>query len=256
MAKVKALYDYVSRNIRYVSLSFGLGRIQPHAASEVLANGYGDCKDKNTLLAALLDAEGFHSTSVLIGSQDQARSRYSVALAVRPRNNPRARRWQRNMAGQHSRRGAVPHVVANLRDKQALAIPPNGNADTGMDAEGVAVPGLRSHSLVGTVNDTGELKAHVSTASRGDTEMVLRYGMRRMPSSHWKDIFEYMLKRANMHGCGDHQPEGQRSQRHRRSPQRRLRRDREELLQLVRGGVKFCAAPGIDTRACGQRRRG
>ncbi len=69
MAKVKALYDYVSRNIRYVSLSFGLGRIQPHAASEVLANGYGDCKDKNTLLAALLDAEGFHSTSVLIGSQ-------------------------------------------------------------------------------------------------------------------------------------------------------------------------------------------
>ena len=53
MAKVKALYDYVSRNIRYVSLSFGLGRIQPHAASEVLANGYGDCKDKNTLLAAL-----------------------------------------------------------------------------------------------------------------------------------------------------------------------------------------------------------
>ena len=74
MAKVKALYEYVSRNIRYVSLSFGLGRIQPHAASEVLANGYGDCKDKNTLLAALLDAEGFHSTSVLIGSQDQARS--------------------------------------------------------------------------------------------------------------------------------------------------------------------------------------
>ena len=69
MAKVKALYDYVSRNIRYVSLSFGLGRMQPHAASEVLANGYGDCKDKNTLLAALLDAEGFHSTSVLIGSK-------------------------------------------------------------------------------------------------------------------------------------------------------------------------------------------
>ena len=58
MAKVKALYDYVSRNIRYVSLSFGLGRIQPHAASEVLANGYGDCKDKNTLLAALLRVAG------------------------------------------------------------------------------------------------------------------------------------------------------------------------------------------------------
>ncbi len=52
-----------------MSLSFGLGRYQPHAASEVLANGYGDCKDKNTLLAALLAAQGFESTSVLIGSQ-------------------------------------------------------------------------------------------------------------------------------------------------------------------------------------------
>ena len=69
MDKVKALYDYVSRDFRYVSLSFGLGRYQPHAASEVLANGYGDCKDKNTLLAALLAAQGFESTSVLIGSQ-------------------------------------------------------------------------------------------------------------------------------------------------------------------------------------------
>jgi hypothetical protein len=69
MAKVKALYEYVSRNIRYVSLSFGLGRMQPHAASEVLANGYGDCKDKNTLLAALLDAEGIPLDFVLIGSK-------------------------------------------------------------------------------------------------------------------------------------------------------------------------------------------
>ena len=67
--KVKALYDFVSRDFRYVSLSFGLGRYQPHAASEVLANGYGDCKDKNTLLAALLAAQGIESTSVLIGSQ-------------------------------------------------------------------------------------------------------------------------------------------------------------------------------------------
>ena len=31
--KIQALYDYVSKNIRYVSLSFGLGRYQPHAAS-------------------------------------------------------------------------------------------------------------------------------------------------------------------------------------------------------------------------------
>ena len=90
MAKVKALYDYVSRNIRYVSLSFGLGRIQPHAASEVLANGYGDCKDKNTLLAALLDAEGFQVDVGADRLAHEARSRHSVAVAVRSRHHARA----------------------------------------------------------------------------------------------------------------------------------------------------------------------
>ncbi|HET6198930.1 MAG TPA: DUF3857 domain-containing protein, partial [Candidatus Acidoferrales bacterium] len=42
LAKVEAIYDYVTKNIRYVSLSFGVGRYQPHAAAEVLANQYGD----------------------------------------------------------------------------------------------------------------------------------------------------------------------------------------------------------------------
>ena len=59
MAKVKALYDYVSRDFRYVSLSLGLSAYQPHPAADVMNLGYGDCKDKNTLLAALLQAEGF-----------------------------------------------------------------------------------------------------------------------------------------------------------------------------------------------------
>jgi len=52
--KARRLYDFVAQNIRYVSLSFGIGRYQPHAASEVLQNGYGDCKDKVILLQSLL----------------------------------------------------------------------------------------------------------------------------------------------------------------------------------------------------------
>jgi hypothetical protein len=56
--KAQALYDFVAEHFRYVSLSFGMGRYQPHAAADVLHNQYGDCKDKHTLLAALLEAEG------------------------------------------------------------------------------------------------------------------------------------------------------------------------------------------------------
>ena len=68
MEKIEALYDFVAKNFRYVSLSLGLGRYQPHASGDVLHNQYGDCKDKHTLLAALLEAEGIHASSVLINS--------------------------------------------------------------------------------------------------------------------------------------------------------------------------------------------
>src|SRR5580704_8074435 len=66
--RVQALYDYVAKNFRYVSLSLGVGRYQPHASSDVLHHQYGDCKDKHTLLASLLEAEGLHASSVLINS--------------------------------------------------------------------------------------------------------------------------------------------------------------------------------------------
>ena len=69
--KARRLYDFVSRNIRYVSISLGIGRYQPHSASDVLQNGYGDCKDKHTLFAALLKAEGIQSYPVLIDSSRQ-----------------------------------------------------------------------------------------------------------------------------------------------------------------------------------------
>src|SRR5271156_170099 len=66
--KVQALYDFVAKNFRYVSLSLGVGRYHPHASGDVLHNQYGDCKDKHTLLASLLEAEGMHASSVLINS--------------------------------------------------------------------------------------------------------------------------------------------------------------------------------------------
>jgi len=66
--KARRLYDFVARNVRYVSISLGVGRYQPHSASDVLQNGYGDCKDKHTLLAAMLRAEGIQSYPVLIDS--------------------------------------------------------------------------------------------------------------------------------------------------------------------------------------------
>ena len=67
-AKMRAIYDYVSTRFRYIGIDFGIGRYQPHSAADVLANHYGDCKDKHTLLSALLGAAGIKSFPALISS--------------------------------------------------------------------------------------------------------------------------------------------------------------------------------------------
>jgi transglutaminase-like putative cysteine protease len=64
--QAELIYYWVSRHIRYVGIELGKGAIVPHDADTVLANGYGDCKDKAVLLSALLKAKDIASDIVLI----------------------------------------------------------------------------------------------------------------------------------------------------------------------------------------------
>src|SRR6202048_44853 len=54
LAKIAALAAFMQTDIRYVGIWLGIGGYQPHAASDVFAHRYGDCKDKATLLSAML----------------------------------------------------------------------------------------------------------------------------------------------------------------------------------------------------------
>lgn len=66
--KVRVLYEWVARSIRYVSIALGNGRLAPNLASDILHNRYGDCKDHVVLLEALLSAVGISSSPALISS--------------------------------------------------------------------------------------------------------------------------------------------------------------------------------------------
>jgi hypothetical protein len=59
--KIEALASYMQRQIRYVAIEIGSGGYQPHSAGDVFKNQYGDCKDKATLLSAMLKEAGFDS---------------------------------------------------------------------------------------------------------------------------------------------------------------------------------------------------
>lgn len=64
--KMQALAEFVQRDIRYVAIELGIGGWQPHPATDVFSHRYGDCKDKATLLRAMLREIGVESYHVAI----------------------------------------------------------------------------------------------------------------------------------------------------------------------------------------------
>ncbi len=69
LSKMDALYNYVSREVRYVAIEIGVGGYQPHPPPDVFKNKYGDCKDKATLLMTMLDRIGLHGYPALVGTR-------------------------------------------------------------------------------------------------------------------------------------------------------------------------------------------
>ena len=70
--KIKRLYEYVATNIDYVGIELGIWAIKPHPASHILKEGYGDCKDKSTLLSSMLSVAGIKSYPVLISAGESS----------------------------------------------------------------------------------------------------------------------------------------------------------------------------------------
>jgi transglutaminase-like putative cysteine protease len=66
LQKIRLITEYMQRNIRYFAVEIGIGGYQPHTAVEVFTHQYGDCKDKATLLSAMLRAIGIESYYVVI----------------------------------------------------------------------------------------------------------------------------------------------------------------------------------------------
>ena len=68
LERIRAIAEYVQREVRYVAIEIGIGGYQPHPAAEVFKKQFGDCKDKVTLLRTMLRAAGFESYYVIVNA--------------------------------------------------------------------------------------------------------------------------------------------------------------------------------------------
>ncbi|MBI5873866.1 MAG: DUF3857 domain-containing protein [Candidatus Omnitrophica bacterium] len=68
--KIRAIYNFCTQEIRYVAVEYGDAGYEPHRASEIFQNKYGDCKDKAILLVSMLNSVGIEAYPVLISTFD------------------------------------------------------------------------------------------------------------------------------------------------------------------------------------------
>ena len=65
-ARIRAVYDFVVSRTRYVGLEFGINSFKPYPVETILNRRFGDCKDKASLMHAMLESIGIDSRLALL----------------------------------------------------------------------------------------------------------------------------------------------------------------------------------------------
>ncbi len=191
--KERAIYDYVSTKFRYVSIALGDARYQPHAADEVLANLYGDCKDKDTLLRALLKAAGIDAWPALIGADIPfdanipSLAAFNHVITFVP--GPDGKSVWLDTTPEVAPFGVI---VKSLRDKQALVIPASGAPRLMTTPPDAAISSTERFQVKGTLSAEGTLTGHIEVTETGDNDLVLRTVFHQLNPAQWELAVQQM----------------------------------------------------------------
>ncbi len=199
-AKERAIYNYVSTKFRYVSVSLGAGRYQPHSADEVLANQYGDCKDKHTLFASLLKAARIEAWPALMGEglkMDQevpSPAQFNHVITVLP--EAKGYVWL----------DTTPEVAPygllqeSLLDQKALVIPGKGLARLMTTPAEPPFPRSEIVNAKAALKADGTLTAHFDYTSRGTDEMMMRSAFHQTSPAQWRDLVQNIIRTLGFSG--------------------------------------------------------
>ncbi len=188
--KIQAIYNFVSTKFRYIGIDLGIGRYQPHAAADVLANSYGDCKDKHTLFAALLAAVGVKAYPSLISSTGEidlevpSPSQFDHVITAIPQD--------KGFLFLDTTPEVAPlgYLEEELRDKKALVIPDSGPAVLVQTPPDPPFKSNFTFQADGALDDAGTLTSKMQMTFRGDAELVYRLALRQAGQTQWKDVMQ------------------------------------------------------------------
>jgi transglutaminase-like putative cysteine protease len=173
---LRAIQRWIAQDIRYVSISLGLGGYQPRRPAEVVSTGYGDCKDKATLFVAVATALGFRAYPVLLSAGSPVDpalpsiEQFDHAIAVVERPNGRV---HIDLTADLSPYGELPGPD---QGQFALVVHPDGMSEQVTLPQSSPAANLNSTRITGTLDSSGYITATYEERNLGTRQ----YGLRRL----------------------------------------------------------------------------
>jgi len=174
--KISAIQEFVLRSTHYVALEFGIYSYKPYPVAQIYARRFGDCKDKASLMIALLRAAGIEAEIALVRTRslgDVATEPASIAVF----NHaivyvPKYDLWLDGTAEYAGRelpledQGALSLTVSLSGTAQIRHIPMSHAADN-----------YTRHIIRGELSAQGVIQFSGSTTTRGEDAPGLRHDL-------------------------------------------------------------------------------
>jgi transglutaminase-like putative cysteine protease len=172
---IRAVHRWVAQDIRYVSLSLGMGGYQPRPPAEVLGTGFGDCKDKATIFVAALNEMGITAYPVLLNStgvdEESLPSISQLDHAIAAVKLDKGGYVFTDLTSELTPYGSLPY---GSQGEFAIVVFPDGRSETVTLPLDPATANVSELRIVGTLSPDGVFDGRVETAVRGKGQYALR----------------------------------------------------------------------------------
>ena len=173
--RIRAVYDFVVSRTRYVGLEFGINSFKPYPVETILSRRFGDCKDKASLMHAMLESIGIDSRLALLRmSRMGTIAETPASLAVFNHAILYLPKYKLFLDGTAEFHGSG-ELPADDRGADALIVEPSGEGSTFLTTPAAAPRDNSdtSHSQVALLAD-GSASLQIVTSAQGSWTPELR----------------------------------------------------------------------------------
>ncbi len=185
--RVRAVHDFVLKGTRYVGLEFGIHGYKPYKVTQVLARRFGDCKDKASLMIALLREVGVPAELVLLRTRRGGHlDREPASLAIFDHAIVYVPRLDRYLDGTAEFSGPT-ELPAQDQGVVVLRVGPHGSVLT----ETPVLPSSDNH-----VQRRWQVALDASGDARVDEELIIR----GQAAPNWREHYQTEGERKDRYG--------------------------------------------------------